>query len=179
MRGLLKIAALTSTVFFISTAANARTHHRKYHHHRHHHYSVVHHTGGNVHARSGASAHVAASAASKFQCIVNKLEAQGYPIRFMGGWRAHGSVKASLHSLGLALDINQTARGVTHPRMPRNEIAIANSCGAISRAQWVNNDSGHFQIGGYAGPTHRHYAKRTHYRHYAKSKRPHYANADE
>lgn len=108
-------------------------------------------TSGTVRSRSGAVAHVAARAAPAFQCFINRLEAQGYPIRFMGGWRRHGSVRASLHPAGLALDINQIARNVTRPRMPRNEVALANACGLISGAQWGHADSGHVQLGGWAG----------------------------
>jgi len=124
---------------------------------------------GNVRSRSGATATVAGHAAPAFQCLVNKLEGQGYPIKFMGGWRRHGSVRHSLHPAGLALDVNQYSRNVTRPRMPANEIALANSCGLISGAQWAHGDSGHFQLGGWAG-------KR---RHYAKRERHHYARAGE
>lgn len=116
--------------------------------------------GGNVVARSGATAHVSESAAGSFQCIITALEAEGYPIKFMGGWRAHGSVRGSLHPAGLALDINQTGRGQTSPRMPANEVVLANSCGLISGAQWANNDSGHFQLGGWGGGgRHRYYRR--------------------
>jgi len=122
----------------------------------------------NVRSRSGASAHVASGAASAFQCLVDKLEAQGYPIKFMGGWRRHGSVRHSLHPAGLALDINQYSRNITRPRMPSNEIALANSCGLVSGAQWAHGDSGHFQLGGWAGSR----------RHYARRHRHHYAGAE-
>jgi len=117
-----------------------------------------------IHSRSGASATVAASAAGPLQCVVNGLEAVGYPVVFIGGYRKLGSVRGSLHPAGLALDVNQIARNRTIPRMPSNEIAIANSCGAISGAQWANGDSGHFQIGGWAGSA-RHHAHRHHRRH--------------
>lgn len=106
---------------------------------------------GTVRSRHGATAQVADSSTSQFQCLVNALDAQGYPVRFMGGYRKHGSVRASLHPLGLALDINQTSRNRTTPRMPGNEIALANSCGLISGRQWRHADSGHFQLGGWAG----------------------------
>lgn len=125
---------------------------------------------GVVRSASGATAHVASHATGAFQCLVSALDRQGYKIRFMGGWRAHGSVRASLHPAGLALDINQYGRNVTRPRMPHNEIALANSCGLISGAQWANADSGHFQLGGWSGRG-RHYARRHHHRH------NHYANA--
>lgn len=124
---------------------------------------------GMIRSASGSTAHVASRATGAFQCLVSALDRQGYPIRFMGGWRAHGSVHGSLHPAGLALDINQYGRNVTRPRMPRNEIALANSCGLIAGAQWANADSGHFQLGGWSGG--RHEARRRHRR------RAHYANA--
>lgn len=105
----------------------------------------------NVRARSGATAKVASHAAHKFQCLVDRLEAQGYQIKFMGGWRKRGSVRHSLHPAGLALDINQYSRNVVRPRMPSNEIALANACGLISGRQWRHADSGHFQVGGWGG----------------------------
>jgi hypothetical protein len=126
---------------------------------------------GVVRSSSGATAHVANHATDAFQCLVSALDRQGYPIRFMGGWRAHGSVRASLHPAGLALDINQYGRNVTRPRMPHNEVALANSCGLVAGAQWANADSGHFQLGGWSGRG-RHSARR-HYRHHPD----HYANA--
>ena len=138
------------------------------------------HSRGRAKAGRDAAAHggtssttpagnAASRATGAFQCLVSALDRQGYPIRFMGGWRAHGSVHGSLHPAGLALDINQYGRNVTRPRMPRNEIALANSCGLIAGAQWANADSGHFQLGGWSGG--RHEARRRHRR------RAHYANA--
>ena len=124
---------------------------------------------GVVRSASGAKARVADRATSAFQCLVNALDRRGYPIHFMGGWRANGSVRASLHPAGLALDINQYGRNRTRPRMPANEIALANACGLTSGAQWANGDSGHFQLGGWSGRT-RHAARRRHHRR-------HYANA--
>lgn len=106
---------------------------------------------GVVRATSGAVAYVAHHATEAFQCLINKLEAQGYHIHEMGGYARGGHIRHSLHYSGRALDVNQLSRGVTKPHMPANEIELANSCGLISGAQWVNNDSGHFQLGGYAG----------------------------
>lgn len=125
---------------------------------------------GIVRTVSGATAHVAASATGAFQCIVSALESQGYPVRFIGGWRAHGSVPGSLHPVGLAMDVNQISRNVTTPRMPSNEIALANGCGLISGAQWRNGDSGHFQLGGWAGNGRRHYASRHRHNRYASAR---------
>lgn len=125
---------------------------------------------GVIRAASGATARVAASATGAFQCLVDRLEAAGYPVRFMGGWRARGSVRGSLHPAGLALDVNQLRRNVTRPAMPSNEIALANGCGLVSGAQWAHGDSGHFQLGGWAGGR-RHYASRRAvlYQHYASA----------
>lgn len=119
---------------------------------------------GIVRSASGAAAHVAPRAAGAFQCLVSALDRQGYPIHFMGGYRAHGSVRHSLHPMGLALDINQYGRNRTRPRMPSDEIALANSCGLISGAQWASGDSGHFQLGGWSGRERRRVA-RGHLRH--------------
>jgi hypothetical protein len=121
---------------------------------------------GVVKAATGAVAYVAEKAVSAFQCLVSKLEGQGYTIKFMGGFANHGHVWHSLHYAGLALDVNQVERNVTKPPMPSNEITLANSCGLISGAQWANGDSGHFQLGGYVG-SHRHYARRRHHTRYA------------
>lgn len=117
-------------------------------------------SGAVIQSKSGATAHVAPRAAGAFQCLVNALDRQGYPVRFMGGWRRHGSVRGSLHPAGLALDVNQLSRNVTRPRMPSNEVALANGCGLISGAQWAYGDSGHFQLGGWRGK--RGYARRHH-----------------
>lgn len=125
---------------------------------------------GIVHSASGATARVASRATGAFQCLVSALDRQGYPIRFMGGLRAHGSVHGSLHPSGLALDINQHGRNVTRPRMPHNEIALASSCGLVAGAQWANADSGHFQLGGWSGRW-QHEVRRRHHR------RERYANA--
>ena len=124
---------------------------------------------GIVRSSSGATARVASRATRAFQCLVDRLDAAGYPIHFMGGWRARGSVHGSLHPAGLAMDVNQIARNVTRPRMPSNEIQLANDCGLTSGAQWANGDSGHFQLGGYAGSA-RHYASRQRHHRYASAR---------
>ncbi len=107
-------------------------------------------------SRSGVTANVASAAAGPLQCVVNGLEASGYRITSMGGYRAHGSVAGSLHPRGMALDVNQVARNRTVPPMPRGEIAIASACGTVSGAQWGNPDSGHFQVGGWSGREYHH-----------------------
>lgn len=114
-----------------------------------------------VRASTGARAEVAGSAASNFQCLVSGLEATGYRIDFMGGYRRHGSVRHSLHPAGLALDINQTARGRVTRALPRNANQIASGCGLFHGALWANQDQGHFQVGGTASGRSRHqYASR-------------------
>lgn len=106
---------------------------------------------GVVKASTGEIAYVARGAAVAFQCVVDKLEAAGYRIKEMGGFANRGHIRGSLHYRGLALDVNQVERNVTVPKMPADEIQIANGCGLISGAQWRNADSGHFQLGGYDG----------------------------
>lgn len=111
-----------------------------------------------ISASTGARAEVAGSHASNFQCLVSGLEAAGYRIDFMGGFRRHGSVPHSKHPLGLALDINQTGRGrVTRP-LPSSATSIAEGCGLFHGALWHNQDQGHFEVGGqvYAGRSSRH-----------------------
>jgi hypothetical protein len=127
---------------------------------------VAHAAPGIVRAASGATAHVASRAAGAFQCVVDRLQGQGYPVRFMGGFARSGHIRHSLHYAGLALDINQIGRNVTRPSMPSNEISIAHSCGLVSGAQWAHADSGHFQFGGWAGHL-RHYASVRRHRRYA------------
>lgn len=101
-----------------------------------------------VHSSNGKTAEVAGSHASNFQCLVSGLEATGYRIDFMGGYRRHGSVSHSKHPSGLALDINQTSRGrVTRP-LPSDATSIAAGCGLFHGAQWRNQDQGHFEVGG-------------------------------
>jgi hypothetical protein len=119
--------------------------------------------GETIRALSGATAQVSSSAANAFRCIVNALETQGYPIKFMGGYARGGHIRGSLHYSGNALDINQTDRGVTTPRMPSNEVSLAAGCGLVSGASWKNNDSGHFQIGNLTYAARRHHTNR----HYA------------
>ena len=45
------------------------------------------HASGIVRASSGATARVNPAHAHRFQCLVNGLEAVGYRIQFMGGYR--------------------------------------------------------------------------------------------
>lgn len=128
----------------------ARRHHARAHRKRAH----VKRRKGNVHSRSGAWASVNPRYASRFQCIVNKLEAVGYRIRFMGGYRhtriasRYGRGQWSKHAVGNAIDINQTGRNRTVGRMPRGATAMAKACGLLHGAVWRHPDAGHFEVPG-------------------------------
>lgn len=114
----------------------------------------------------GPHTEVALAAQGPLQCVLTTLRGQGYPVRFIRGY-GRGSVPHSLHPAGMAMDVNQLSRGRTVPRMPAGEIVLAAGCGAISGAVWRNNDSGHFQVGGYGGGSgrgHSHHHRR-HTRH--------------
>jgi hypothetical protein len=101
-----------------------------------------------VKARSGAVAYVAPHAAAPLQCVVDGIEAAGGHIKFMGGWRAHGSCRGcNKHPRGEAIDINQYARNVVRPGLPVNSTQIAQSCGVLHGAVWRNADKGHFEVG--------------------------------
>ena len=98
-----------------------------------------------IRSKSGVTAHVAAGTGSAFQCVVDKIEATGYRIKFMRGF-GHGTVRGSKHPSGYAIDINQIARNVTTPRLPAGTTSMAASCGVFHGAQWRNADAGHFEI---------------------------------
>jgi hypothetical protein len=100
-----------------------------------------------VRASSGATACVASKAAGKFQAFVTALEATGYRIDFMGGWRAHGSCRGcNMHPRGLAIDINQTGRNRVTRRFPPGVTALAEQNGLLHGAVWNNADAGHFEL---------------------------------
>jgi hypothetical protein len=100
-----------------------------------------------VRAHSGATACVASRAVAAFQSFVNALEATGYRIDFMGGWRAHGSCRAcNMHPRGLAIDINQTGRNRVTRRLPAGVTALAAQYGLLHGAVWDHADAGHFEL---------------------------------
>jgi hypothetical protein len=113
-----------------------------------------------VRASSGAIACVASSAVGAMQGFVSALEATGYRIDFMGGWRAHGSCRrCDMHPRGLAIDINQTGRNrVTH-RFPPGVTQLAAHYGLLHGAVWQSADTGHFELLS-ASPTRYAYAAR-------------------
>lgn len=92
---------------------------------------------------------VAASHAHRFQGFVNDLEASGYRISIMTGWRSWGSCRGcDRHPKGLAIDIDQIARNklIRGKRLPGNVTAIAARHGLFHGALWRNADGGHFEV---------------------------------
>jgi hypothetical protein len=111
-----------------------------------------------VRAQSGAVACVASHAAAKFQAFVTALEATGYRIDFMGGWRRHGSCRGcNMHPRGLAIDINQTGRNRVTRRFPTGVTALAEQNGLLHGAVWQHADAGHFEL---LTTSNAHYARR-------------------
>jgi len=144
--------------------------HRPHAGHAHHARSLARHHpsrgGGNLAARSGARASVSAAALPHFRCLVDRLEAAGYRIQFMGGFgRRNGP---SAHPTGNALDINQTARGRVTRAFPAGLEAMCAVCGVYSGAHF--GDYGHFEMPGKYGyvNTGRRYAYQ-HRRRYARA----------
>ena len=100
-----------------------------------------------VRASTGAIACVASRAASEFQGFVSALEATGYRIDFMGGWRAHGSCRqCNMHPRGLAIDINQTGRNRVTRHFPSGVTELAAHYGLLHGAVWDHPDTGHFEL---------------------------------
>jgi hypothetical protein len=132
-------------------------------------------SGGGVHAatvrsKTGATAHVADDAASRFQCLIDRLDGSGYPIKFMGGFGPRGN--PSKHPSGHALDVNQFARNVMRPHIPSGATAYAEACGLFHGALWSGSpDAGHFEV---PGPTPGSYARRHRggHRHARRHRRP-------
>jgi hypothetical protein len=105
--------------------------------------------GSMVKASNGATAQVNPQYTGRFQCLVSGLEAAGYHIDFMGGYRHSriaGTGMLSKHAAGKALDINQVGRNRVTRRLPANATAIASRCGLVHGAAWRNADAGHFEI---------------------------------
>lgn len=105
-------------------------------------------SNGIVRASSGARAKVNPQYASRFQCLVRGLEARGYHIRFMGGYRhtrIAGTRIWSKHASGRAIDINQVGRNRCRGGCPRFE-GIARSCGLTDGKDWRHADAGHFEV---------------------------------
>lgn len=107
--------------------------------------------------KTGATARVSFSLASKFQAYIDELEDQhGAIIYSMGGIRRGSCSSRHMHPCGKALDICQLRRGIVAGkcRLPdRSAIAkIANRHGLFEGGQWCHHDYGHVQAGVTAGP---------------------------
>lgn len=122
----------------------------------------AHYGHGNLVARSGATASVSAHAQPHFQCLVDKLEAAGYRIAFMGGYARRSNPSA--HPTGNAVDINQTGFGQVIRRFPDGLEEMCRACGVYNGAHF--GDIGHFEMPGKYGYVNvgRRYASR-HWRH--------------
>lgn len=119
--------------------------------------------GQRIRSRSGARADVHPVAAERFRCVVQKLE-RVYSIRVMGGYGCR-PIRTSKHPRGLAMDINQYARDITRPRIPRaSATEIARSCGVVHGSVWRNPDAGHFEVPSYGRSA---YASRGYQRSYS------------
>ena len=104
--------------------------------------------GDTVTSKSGVKVRVASSARAALQCVVDHVEAAGVKIKYMRGV-GRGTVRGSRHPAGFALDINQTARDVTRPHVPRAvSNAAADKCGVVSGARWSYSDNGHWNLPG-------------------------------
>lgn len=103
-------------------------------------------TPATVRSKSGVAVQVTPAAREALQCIVDYVESAGVKITAMRGY-GRGTVRASLHPGGKALDINQTHRDVTSPKVPRSiSNAAADRCGVISGARWGYADNGHWNL---------------------------------
>lgn len=114
---------------------------------------------------------VASNVANSFQGFLCELHGVGYPLRFVGGWRAHGSCRGcNKHPAGLAIDVNQTARNRVTVRLPTNVTAMAAKYGLTHGAVWCHKDQGHFEAGPSVGAcSERRLAQHTrHHRRYAQ-----------
>lgn len=100
-----------------------------------------------VRSASGKTAKVGVRWQTQFQGLIDDLEAEGYRIEFMGGWRKWGTCrKCDAHPKGRALDINQTARNRVTRRFPSDVTRIAARHGLCHGAIWGNADRGHFEV---------------------------------
>ena len=101
-----------------------------------------------IRSKSGATAQVAGQWAHKFQCLVNKIDASGFHIKFMGGYRPGPCWSGGKHPCGMALDICQLSRDVTCPGFPRAaSTKFALACGLFPGSLWKRNpDTGHFEV---------------------------------
>lgn len=102
--------------------------------------------------KTGATANVDSTAATKFQAYIDDLEQNyGAKVLFMGGWRNGKCGLANQHACGggQALDVCQLRWGVVDSRcnLPGRKTlaAVARSHGLYEGAEWCRPDTGHVQ----------------------------------
>lgn len=120
---------------------------------------------------SGLTAMVASQYAPNFQGLINDLEAQGYPIRSLGGYSPRnvaGTSKRSYHASGMSIDINAAANPHTFPGdrnygqtdLPSNVGELARRNGLGWGGNWRSSkDTMHFSAAaseGGSGGSHMH-----------------------
>lgn len=107
-------------------------------------------SGTVVSHKTGATAQVSPTFASRFQGYIDDLEAAGATIRFMGGFRRGACSSGHQHPCGTALDVCQYGRDVVDARCnlpPRLAlVTIAERHGLTEGGRWLNGDRGHAQI---------------------------------
>lgn len=108
---------------------------------------VVDASGNNVvRSSTGITVRVAPAARASLQCVVDHVERAGVRVASMRGY-GRGSVRASVHPIGYALDINQYRRNGTRPHIPPAvSNAAGEACGVISGAAWGDKDNGHWNL---------------------------------
>jgi hypothetical protein len=114
---------------------------------------------GIVKSRYGARARVAARHTTKFQCLVDWLDDEGFRIVAMTGY-AQRAFGGSLHPIGAAIDIDQSRRNylTRGKRFPEGVNEAASRCGLLhgDRTVWKRHpDYGHFQVAGVSRGWHR------------------------
>ena len=109
---------------------------------------------------AGRSFTVNASVAGRFQGFLKELVGQGYKIYSHGSYanrnQANGSGRRSLHSYGLAIDLNPFGhgnsynpggRGKHYTNMPKNISALAAKYGLVWGGDWrTSKDYMHFSV---------------------------------
>ena len=105
-----------------------------------------------VRSANGGVAHVAALAVAKFQALIDRLEAEGAKVFYMGGWRPGRCSLGRQHPCGWALDVCQDYRGHVSgakdcnlPK-PAEFHQIVRSLGLYDGSVWCNGDYGHVQL---------------------------------
>lgn len=180
----------------LSSPADAKRHSYKHHHYQHH---VKLDASGNIASgivrskKTGATAHVGAAYAAKFQALLDAIEDEGATVYDIGGWRPGHCSSGSQHPCNKALDVCQLGYGVVRAKCNLPNRArlnqIARSVGLYSGGEWCHPDTGHFQVDQSAAAcgdrgtmiahhrsTTRTYAARSHQRrHYQVAAAPYYA----